>query len=419
MTLKEMQEKREQLVAQARAALAEITANTDESRAAELEARHDAIMAEFDKLEATITREERVAKLEKDAELRRAGQRPTGPDTEARGADGGEDEVTHETAFRSFLRLGLQDLTPEERNLMRGNRASGIEDRAQAAGNDAAGGYTVPQGFLAELIKSLKMWGPMLDPGITRELVTASGNQLEIPTLNDTANQGVRLDENTVMASEGDLVFGQKLLDAYKYSSGPILVSSELIQDSAFNIEEVIRMAMAERIGRKVNADLTVGDGAGDPNGIVTASTLGKTAAAVAAVTFDELIDLEHSVDPAYRQSARCRWMFNDGTLKTIRKLKDGQGNYLWSPADARTGAPAAILMHAYSINQAMPAMTTGLKSVLFGDFDKYIVRRVREFAVRRLVERYADFDQVGFIGFARYDGELLDTAAVKHLIQA
>jgi HK97 family phage major capsid protein len=410
-TVTELQETRGRLVTQAREALEAINSNTDESRAAELATRHDTIMAEYDANEAAIAREERTALAERRAEEQRAANRPIGPDTEGRGQDVG-DEVTHETAFRSFLRLGLEDLAPEERSIIR-------EHRAQAAGNDGAGGYTVPQGFLAELVKSLKMWGPMLDPGITRELVTASGNQLEIPTLNDTANQGVRLDENTQAASEGDLAFGQKLLDAYKYSSGPILVSSELIQDSAFNIEQVVRDAMAERIGRKVNLDLTTGDGVGDPNGIVTASTLGKTAAAVAAVTFDELIDLEHSVDPAYRISPSCRWMFNDGSLKAVRKLKDGQGNYLWSPADARTGAPSSILNHPYSINQAMPNMTTGLKSILFGDFNKYIVRRVREFAVRRLVERYADFDQIGFIGFARFDGELLDTGAVKHLIQA
>src|SRR3546814_9623831 len=100
----------------------------------------------------------------------------------------------------------------------------------------------------------------MLDPGITRELVTASGNQIEMPALNDTSNVGVRLAENTAATSEGDLVFTQKLLDAYKYSSGPILVSSELLQDSALPFEQIVRDAMAERIARKVNLDLTTGD---------------------------------------------------------------------------------------------------------------------------------------------------------------
>jgi HK97 family phage major capsid protein len=406
----ELREKQQQIVAEARERTDLITAETDEARTAELETQHDAAMAEYDRLETQIAREEKLAEIEQREIDRAEALRPKGEDRSVKGNQGGV-EVTHDSAFRSYLRGGLEDLTAEERAIIR-------ETRAQSVGTDSAGGYTVPQGFLAELVKSLKMWGPMLDPGITREIVTASGNQIEIPTMNDTSNVGVRLDENTVMSPEGDLVFGQKLLDAYKYSSGPILVSSELIQDSAFNIEQILRDAMAERIARKVNTDLTTGDGSGDPNGIVTASTLGKTAAGVATVTFDELIDLEHSVDPAYR-AAGCTWMFNDGTLKIIRKLKDGNGNFIWSPADARTGAPSMILDHSYAINQAMPAMTTGLKSVLFGDFSKYVVRRVREFAVRRLVERYAEYDQVGFIGFSRFDGELLDTGAVKHLIQA
>ena len=111
--------------------------------------------------------------------------------------------------------------------------------------------------------------------------------------------------------------------------------------------------------------------------------------------------------------------MFNDSTLLSMRKLKDGDGNYLWQPADARTGAPATILGYGFAINQAVDSLAAAKKAVLFGDFSKYVVRRVREFAVRRLDERYAEFDQVGFIGFARYDGELLDTAAVKHLITA
>jgi HK97 family phage major capsid protein len=96
--------------------------------------------------------------------------------------------------------------------------------------------------------------------------------------------------------------------------------------------------------------------------------------------------------------------------------VKDLEGNYIWQPADARSGAPAAILNHPYVINQAMAVPAATARSVLFGAMNRYIVRRVQEIAIRRLVERYADFDQVGFIGFARFDGELLDTAAVKHL---
>lgn len=409
--IKELRDKQAQIVSEARERLDQINTNTDESRSAELEAAHDKAMAEHDRLEKLIEREQSVVDAETRAAEYAERNRPKGEDRTAPGADKGE-QRTYDQAFDEYLRRGVSGISEADRALVR-------EHRAQGTG-DSAGGYTIPQGFMAELIKSLKMWGPMLDPGITRELVTASGNQIEIPTLNDTGNVGVRLAENTAATSEGDLVFGQKLLDAYKYSSGPILVSSELLQDSALPFEQIVRDAMAERIARKVNLDLTTGDGTGDPNGIVTASTLGKESATASAVLFDEVIDLVHSVDPSYRAAPTCRFMFHDNVLLALRKIKDSTtGLYIWQPADVRTGAPSTILGYQYTINQAMAsALSAGNKSMLFGDFAKYMVRRVRDFSVRRLDERYAEFDQVGFIGFARYDGELLDTAAVKHLLQ-
>ena len=417
MSIKELREKQAKLVADARAKLDEIKDDTPEARVKELETEYDRVMADYDRLEERAKREEALA--ERESALNEPDpRRPTGEDrTVQPDADKDKEERTKEV-FRNFLRNGVEGLTPEERKIMRSRHTTEFEGRAQST-STTAGGYLVPQGFSGELVVSMKDYGPMLDPGVTRQLVTASGNQIPWPTLNDTANQAYRLGENTQEThSDGDLAFGQKFLDAYKYASGVILVSEEIIQDAAIDIEQVIRDAMAIRLGRKVNSDLTIGDGTGDPNGIVTASTKGYDATLADGISFDDLIELEHSVDPAYRRGTNVRWMFNDTTLKLLRKVKDTvTGNYIWQPADARTGAPATILDHPYSVNQAMANVADSQKSVLFGDFSKYIVRRVREFAVRRLVERYADFDQVGFIGFARYDGELMDTAAVKHLL--
>jgi HK97 family phage major capsid protein len=409
-TVTELREKQAQIVAEARAALAEIKNDTAEARVAELEGQHDRAMAEYDKLEARIAREEKLA--EREAAINAADdRRPLGENRSVKPGDEKDKDERHATAFRSYLRNGLDGMEVEERKALR-------ELRAQAAGTDNAGGYTVPQGFSNELVVSLKAWGPMLDPGVVRQIVTATGNQVDWPTLNDTANKGYRLSENAAATNEGDLVFGNKNLDAYKYASGPILVSSELIQDSAFDIEQIVRDAMAERIGRKVNEDLTIGDGTGDPNGIGTASVKGADAA-VSAINFDNLVDLVHSMDPAYRKDPSVKFMFNDPTLKSLRKVKDLEGNYIWQPADARTAQPSSILSYGYEINQDMASVGVSTKSVLFGAFNRYIVRRVREIAIRRLVERYAEFDQVGFIGFARFDGELMDSAAVKHLLHA
>jgi HK97 family phage major capsid protein len=407
--VKELREKQAKLVADARAKIEEITDKTDEARAKEIETEYDAMMAEYDRLEGRAKKLEELAAREAAID-EPDPRRPNGETRTVKPEDDKNAETRKEEAFRSYLRNGAEGMEPELRKVLK-------EMRAQST-SDSAGGYTIPQGFSNELVVSLKAWGPMLDPGITRQIVTSTGNQIDWPTMDDTANQAYRLSENTqVTGSDGDLTFGNKVLDAYKYATGAILVSAELMQDSAFDVEALVREAMATRLGRKVNSDLTLGDGSGDPNGIVVASTKGWDAAAADAITFDDMIELQHSVDPAYRMAPNVRWMFNDTTLKKLRKLKDGELNYIWQPADVRTGAPATILGHGYSINQAMANVADSQKSVLFGDFSKYIVRRVREFSVRRLVERYADYDQVGFIGFARYDGDLMDTAAVKHIL--
>lgn len=401
-----LREKQQKLVSDAREKLEAITEDVSDTRAQELETEYDKIMAEHDRLES---RAQRLEKL-KAAEERMDEPVTPLPEEEDRRVDP-EREANPEVrdVFRKFLRVGLGELDPEERSVLR-------EMRAQSVGTDTAGGFTVPQGFQAEVIKRMQMFGPMLDPGITRQITTDSGNQIDWPTMDDVSNKGALLAENTQDA-EQDVTFAQKQIDAYKYTSKIIRVSEELLQDSGVDIEDILEDAMAERIGRIANEHLTTGTGSGQPNGIVTASGAGPAAAAAAAIDFDDLIELLHSVDPLYRQDPTVGWQFNDSTLKLLRKIKDTDGNYIWQPADARSQEPAQILGVQYFINQDMADVGASAKSVIFGAMNRYLVRRVREFAVRRLVERYADFYQVGFLGFTRFDGELLDVNAVKHLV--
>jgi HK97 family phage major capsid protein len=413
--LTEIREKQAKLVADARVKLEEIKDDTPEARAREIEGEYDRIMAEYDRLEGRAKKEEEL--LAREATLEQGDpRRPIGEDRTLDPPAPGGDQVTAESAFRSFLRYGAANLLPEERKILAGMRARDNERRAQAAGTDAAGGYLVPQGFVAEVIKRLAAWGPMLDPGITRQVETTAGNQLDWPGMDDTANVGVLLAENTADTDQ-DLAFNNRVLDAYKYSTRIIRVSEELLQDTAVDLEAIIRDAMAERIGRIVNQHLTLGTGVAQPNGIITAAGVGAAAGAAAAIAFDDLIELEHAIDPAYRADPSCRWMLHDGTLKRLRKLKDSEGNYIWQPADVRSGAPASLLGYGYSINQAMAQVAASARSVVFGPFNRYIVRRVRELIIKRLVERYAESHQVGFIGFARFDGELLDANAIKALV--
>lgn len=413
----ELHDKRGRLVTQAREALEEIKSNTDESRAAELESRHDAIMVEFDAIEKLIEREEKVKAAEARAEEARAANRPQMGEGEARGtAD--TDKMEYRTAFIELARNGfdVQAISPEAREVIK----SGIvENRAQTAGTTTAGGFTVPTDLARVIDKTMKMWGPMYDEDICTVLNTSSGNPLDFPRTDDTATAVAQHTEAGAMTDDGgvDVAFTKMTLGAFAYDTEWVQISMELLQDSAVDIEQFIGECLGERLARRVNTELTVGDGTGDPLGIVAASSLGKTAAGAAAITGDELIDLLHSVDPAYRQSPKARFMFNDSTLAVIRKLKDGQGNYLWQMGDIRVGQPGSLLGQPYSVNQAMANVATGLKSVIYGDFSKYYVRKVGAPTVGVRREYY--WPNIGLAGVVRLDGDLIQTGAVKHLIQA
>jgi HK97 family phage major capsid protein len=418
--LKELIEKREKLVADARSALDEIKKNTDEARAAELEKRHDDIMAEFDKVDAQIAREKRMADAEKRLEDRaaeeRAKQRPIAGG-EGRGQDEGE-QVTYRSAFHRYVQVAgdMSALTDEERAALRAGIAP-QEARAQTVGTPSAGGYTVPTELSNQIIISMAAWGPMYDENICTVINTSGGNPIDIPTIDDTGVAVAQHTEAGSVTDDGgsDATFGKKTLNAYAYDTEWVKFSWELAQDSIFNFETLLGDLLGQRLGRRANTELTTGDGTGDPNGIVTASTLGKTSASATAVTYDEIIDLVHSVDPAYRQSPKVRFMFNDTTLGALRKLKDGDGRYIWTQGDVQNGVPGSILGYRYSINQAMDGLTASKKAMLFGDFGKYFVRKVGGIVMFVARERFAP--DIGLLGLIRLDGELGDTAAVKHLI--
>ncbi|MGN6307310.1 MAG: phage major capsid protein [Mesorhizobium sp.] len=418
---KELIEKREKLVHDAREALDEIKKNTDEARAAELEKRHDTIMAEFDRIDAQLAREQRMADAEKRLEERaaeeRARNRPISGG-EGRGQDDGE-QITYRSAFHRYVAVAgdLSALSGEERAALQAGVAP-KEARAQTT-TAAAGGYTVPTELSNQIIESMKAWGPMYDEDICTVMNTTGGNPIDIPTVDDTGVPVAKHTEAGAVTDDGgsDATFGKKTLSAYAYDTEWVKFSWELAQDSIFNFETLLGGLLGQRLGRHANTELTTGDGNGDPEGIVTGSTLGKTAAATAAITWDEVIDLEHSVDPAYRSSPKARYMFNDTTLAACRKLKDGNGNYLWQMGDVQKGVPGSFNGRPYSINQAMDSLGAAKKVMLFGDFSKYFVRKVGGIVMFVARERFAP--DIGLLGLIRLDGKLGDTAAVKHLITA
>lgn len=284
---------------------------------------------------------------------------------------------------------------------------------------DLGGHYTVQNELMRPLEMALLQFGGMRQ--VAQIIRTATGAELPTPTIDDTGNAGALLGEG-LEHTEDDTEFSQLILNAYKYTSKRVPVSVEYLQDNAVNFVARIGGILGERIGRITNQHFTRGTGNSQPNGIVTASTSsGITTAAATTITYDNIIDLKHSVDPAYRDQG-ARFMFNDTTLKLLKKIKiaqfsgDTAGQPLWR-AGLAAGEPNTIDGDPYTVNQQMES-GSGKKAMLYGLLSKYLIRDVRDITLVRLDERYAELGVVAFLAFSRHDGDLLDagTNPVKYL---
>jgi HK97 family phage major capsid protein len=319
---------------------------------------------------------------------------PANPGALVPSRDSDEQEDRYHQAFRSFLKRGNVGLDVEERKVLATGLTNDPEVRAQAVGTGSAGGYLVPAAFRQEFIVRMKDFGSV--QAVAQVIETETGASLPWATMDDTSNVGALLAENTQMA-EQDVAVGTASLDAYMYTSKLTRASYQVVNDAAFDVETIVRNAHAERIGRITNQHFTTGTGTAQPDGIVTSAVNGKTAAGVAAITGDELIDLVHSVDPAYRNSPRAQFMLSDTALALIRKLKDSNGMYLWQPS-VQAGVASSLFGYPYVINQDMAVPATGVKSVLFGDFFAgYVIRIVQGIQTITFAERFADYLQVAW----------------------
>ena len=206
--------------------------------------------------------------------------------------------------------------------------------------------------------------------------------------------------------TESNPTFGQKEIDAYKLTD-LIRVSVELLQDAAFPLEQYIANEFARAFGIAEEQAFCVGTGSGQPTGIFTANggTVGVTAAANNAVTADELINLVYALKAPYRRNAK--FLMNDATISAIRKLKDGNGVYLWQPS-LQAGEPDKLLGYDLYTSPYVPTMAAGAFTVAFGDFRNYWIADRAGRIVQRLNELYATNGQVGFVATERVDGKVI-----------
>lgn len=373
---------------------------------ADLQAKYDAGLKEMDDLKAEIGRHQAMLdRFSADALKDSMDQLANRVDHQNRNKNS-----VVATLHAKWLRRGDNALSAEEWTTLRA---------AMSTTTGSEGGYTVATEVAKTVMEALKAYGGMRN--VAQVIQTEGGNQIDYPTSDGTTEEGEIVDQNADAADQ-DASFGVVSLGASRFSSKVITVPTELLQDSSVDVESFVNSRLASRLGRVTNRKFTLGTGVNEPTGIVTAAVAGKMGAAgqTATVTFDDLVDMIHSVDPAYRALGRCKWMMHDSTLKAIRKLKDANGRPIYLPGyDSLAGAmPDSIMGFDIQINQHMPVMAANAKSILFGDFFYYVIRDVvgGSSMFRFTDSAYARKGQVGFLMFMRSGGAFTDVGgAVKY----
>lgn len=374
--------------------------------------KFDKAFEDVERFDRQLKQQEKLANLEDYSDI----------DGGQRAAFGGAEVPEKPRSEEEVQRLYAEVL---ERNMI---RAEGRVDRnqfmklvpkelrvAQNVGTPADGGYLVPEEWQSRIIESMKYYGPMLQAG--RIFNTSTGAEMHLPTHDATSEKGAIIGED-IQDTIAKTALSEVKFGSFMYTSKIIPITIELLQDAAYDVVGLVRDTCASRIGRILNEHLTDGVGTTTPFGVATKSTDSAITLTANTITADKLVDLEHTVDILYRQSPSTAFMFHDSTLAAIKKLSYGTSDDrpLWLPS-IRVGEPDRILGYRYWVNNDMDDLgTASNKAVLFGDFSKYEIRRVLGMTLRRSDEFYWDARKVAFNMIARFDANLVDTAAIKYM---
>ncbi len=361
----------------------------------------DEEVARYEQLEGQLKQAEKTRELQK----RHAAYKTVPASAYMTGTKTKQDD-TLERAFGHYLRTGKEN-------------ADLVELRAQGEGVGSQGGFTVPEGFRNKLVDRMVAFGGIAN--VAEEISTSTGQALPWPTIDDTSNEGEIVAEGGTFSSGADLVFGTTDLGAYRYMAGggsslPLRVSVELLQDAAFDVEGLVSRKLGERIARIQSTHLVSGTGISQPLGIKTGLT-GIQTAANNALTYADLLNYIHSVDPAYRENGS--WAFNDGALEILRGLVDQNNRPILKGAnEGISGGPGGetLLGYPVTIDQAFPNFTNNSSSVnwgVFGDLKEgYVVRRVKDITVVVNPWTRAANGQVEYTAWARMDATQQNTNA-------
>lgn len=316
---------------------------------------------------------------------------------------------TLDAAFTAYLRSGKENADLQQLRA------------AQSEGTPSEGGFLVPDGFRQKIVARLKAFGGLAN--VVDSITTETGNNLPWLTEgDDTSSVGEVVDEGNTFAGGNDLSYGVASLGAYSYMAGgasgtPLRLSRELVQDAAFDVVGRVTDKLGIRMARIQSQHIVSGTGVKQPQGIVTGRT-GVTTAANNALTYKDILNWIHSVDPAYRGDG-CRWAFNDAALQTIEGLLDANGRPLIKAStDSMSGAPSGptLLGYPITVDQGFSNFTNNSPSINWGVFGNlqtgYVIRNVR--SIELLVNPYSRMQQrqIEYSAWFRFDAVQQDTNA-------
>jgi len=264
----------------------------------------------------------------------------------------------------------------------------------------------VDRGFADEVFMAARAVGPILET--SQVFQTAEGNDIVYPVMSAYSTAALRTEGSAL--PESDPTFTNITLGAFKYGV-LVPVSNELLTDSTLNIQSIIAEQAGNALGFILNNEHTVGDGTGNPNGIVTAAGSGVTGAGTTP-TADEIIELVFTVGSAYRQRPGAGFMVSTQGMQALRQLKDGDNRYLY---DVRVGEPDQFMGYRVHENVHMADLGNSAKSILFGDLNNYKVRLAGGIQIAQSADYAFNEDITTFRAIARADGDLANADSVKY----
>jgi len=396
MTPKELQEKRNKLFHDMKALNDKHHDGMDEAAAQ----KWDAMEQEFDALGKQIERMKRLDDFE--ATLNAPASNPLVGGTNQQGdPQKSYDLQAHKEAFFDMVRNGASGMSASSKKILASYRA------AQVEGTDSKGGYLVPTQIASEIITGLNAasW--------IRQLanVYSTANTTDIP-IDTGLPQFDWLGEGSTY-TEKEQTFGSVTIGAHKVG-GIIKVSEELLEDSAFNLEAHLIGKMQAGYEQAEEVAFLTGDGSGKPTGITVTAATGVTAAAADAITSDEVVEFVYALKARYRTDAAI--VASSAWVKAVRKLKDGNGQYLWQPS-YQAGQPDMLLGKPLYESEHMAALTSGEKPAVIANWRYYDIADRGGMFLQRLNEKYADEGMIGFRIRKRTDGKLTLTDAAANFV--